>query len=353
VKVLFRLAPLTGFLLLFGCSSNSTASEDIAARVNGKEITMAELEKQLTRISNPEQPAPSPEDVEVLKFQVLGQMINDRILLEMAATSGLSTTDAEVDIKFTEIKTQYTEEQFDQMLKQQKMTVEDLKDEMRRTLTLEKLVTKEITSRIEVSDAEIGDFYEKNKASYNLPETYHIAHIMVTPVQDGRITNAKRDDAKTPGEALAKASRLLREIQGGMDFGVMAREWSEHSDSAPNGGDLGFGSLDDLAGIHPKLSEAVQRMKVGETSPLIETPYGFHILKLIQRDAGGQKDLKSPQVQAQIRQLITSRKEEILRAAFSETARNRAQINNYVAERLLANAGKVSVSVPAPAPAKP
>src|SRR5687767_1493180 len=103
-----------GAVLFAGCSSNSTASSDIVARVNGKEITTAELEKQFqARVNSAEQP-PSPEEIDALKFQLLGQMINDRILLEMAASQSLSATDAEVDTKFTEIKSQYTEEQFNE-----------------------------------------------------------------------------------------------------------------------------------------------------------------------------------------------------------------------------------------------
>jgi peptidyl-prolyl cis-trans isomerase SurA len=314
---------------------------------------MAELQKQLDRITDPEQPAPSPQELDVRRFQVLGQMINDRILLEMAAEEGLTATEAEVDTKFAEFKTQFTEEEFDKWLKQQNMSTDDLKEEMRRTLALEKLVTKKITSKIEVSDAEIQDFYEKNREGFNLPESYHLAHIMVTATADGRNTNAKGDDAKTPTEAVVKAHRLLREIQGGMDFGVTARDWSEDSDSAPNGGDLGFVPLSRLAEIHPRLSDAVKRMKVGETSSVIETPLGYHIFKLIQYDAGGQKELNNPQVQAQIRDLIRGRKEEILRAAFSETARNKAQINNYLADRLLASAGKAAeVAAPEKAPEK-
>jgi peptidyl-prolyl cis-trans isomerase SurA len=338
--------------LISACSSQSTASDDVVAQVNGKEISTAELEKQYqVRINGAEQ-QPSPEEADALKFQLLGQMINDRILLEMAAAGGLTATDAEVDSKFAELKTQYTAEQFEEMLKTQKMSVDDIKSEMRKSLTIEKLVNKEITNRIDTSDTEISDFYEKNKESFNLPESFHLAHIMVTPVQDGRVTNAKRDDAKTPADAQAKASRLLREIQGGMDFGVVARDWSEDSDTAPAGGDLNFRALADLNNIHPKLAEAVQRLKVGETSSVIETPYGYHILKLIERDAGGQKDLKNPQVQAQIRQAIFNRKEEILRAAFSEVARNKAEVKNYLADRLLANSGKVAApTAPAAAPA--
>src|SRR5262249_16842330 len=138
---------------------------------------------------------PAPEEIDELKLQLLNQMINDEILMEMASQAGLNATDAEVDVKFNDFKAQYnTEEQFQEALKQQKMTVEDIKTELRKSLTIEKLVNKEITSKITVTDAEIKALYEKNKPSFNLPEGYHIAHILVTPAPDPEIRNTKNDD---------------------------------------------------------------------------------------------------------------------------------------------------------------
>src|SRR5438093_1706397 len=102
------------------------------------------------------------------------------------------------------------------------MSADDIKAELRKSVTLEKLVNKEITSKITVSDAEIKDFYEKNKASFNLPEGYHIAHILVTPLPEPGQTNAKKDDAKTDDEARQKVARLLRDVQGGADFATTA-----------------------------------------------------------------------------------------------------------------------------------
>jgi peptidyl-prolyl cis-trans isomerase SurA len=138
----------------------------------------------------------------------------------------------------------------------------------------------------------------------------------------------------------------LRDIQGGQDFAVVARNYSEDPQSAPNGGDLNFNSLEDLEKIDPKLRQAVERLKIGESSPLIETRFGYHIFKLLERDPGGQKELSNPQVQTRIRQEIFSHKEQMLRAAFSEVARNKAQVNNYFAERLLDSAGKANSSLP-------
>src|SRR5436190_12912623 len=221
VKPVLLLALLAGLSLLAACGSDSSASADVVARVNGKDISTAQLEKQFqARITGAEQP-PAPEEVDELKLNLLSQMINDQIMLELAAQAGLTATDAEVDVKFSEFKTQYaTEEQFQEALKQQKMGADDIKAELRKSLTLEKLVNKEITSKITVSEAEIKGLYEKNKESFNLPEGYHIAHILVTPVADPQLRNTKGDDAKTPDEARAKATRLLKEIQGGKDFAV-------------------------------------------------------------------------------------------------------------------------------------
>ena len=335
------LSALAGFLFTASCSSNSSASDDVVARVNGKDIRTADLEKQFqNRLNSVEQP-PSPEEAQDAKLQLLSQMINDQILLEMASSAGLSATDAEVDVKFNEFKSQYTEEKFQELLKEQKITVDEIRAELRKSITIDKLINKEITSKISVSEAEIKSFYDKNKESFNLPESYHIAHILVTPVADPELRNGKNDDAKSPEEARTKASQLLRDLQSGQDFSTLARAYSEDPSSAAAGGDLNFQPLQAIESIDPRLAQAVQRMKTGQTFPqVIETRFGFHILKLLEKDAGGQKELSDPRVQAQVRQVIFSRKDQTLKAAFSEMARNKATVSNFLAERIFASAGK-------------
>src|SRR5262249_16029392 len=162
---------------------------------------------------------------------------------------------------------------------------------------------KEITSKISVSEAEIKAFYEKNKENFNLPEGFHIAHILVTPDVVPELNNTNKDDAKTPEEARQNAARLLREIQTDGTFPTIGRSYSEDPSTAPAGGDLNFQSAETIANTAPALAQAVKRMKVGETFPsIIETQFGFHILKLLEKDPGGQKDLSDPRVQAQVRQ---------------------------------------------------
>src|SRR5205807_8185982 len=218
MKCLTLSALIAGLLLTASCGSASKASAEVVARVNGKDITTTQLEKQFqNRLNGAEQP-PSSEEAQDLKLQVLNQMINDQILLGMASGANLSATDAEVDVKFNEFKSQYTEEKFKDLLKEQKMTVDDIRSELRKSITIDKLVNKEITSKISVTEGEIKDFYDKNKDSFNLPESYHVAHILVTPVADPQITNAKNDDAKSADQARQKSAQLLKQIQGGADF---------------------------------------------------------------------------------------------------------------------------------------
>jgi peptidyl-prolyl cis-trans isomerase SurA len=341
MKPLILSALLAGLLVTASCGSDSSASANVVARVNGKDITTTQLEKQVQVSLNGAGQPPSAEEQEDLKLQVLTQMINNEILLEQAAAANLNATDAEVDVKFNELKSQGTEEQFKEMLKNQKMTVDDIRSELRKNITIDKLVNKEITSKISVTDAEIKAFYDKNKDSFNLPESYHIAHILVTPVADPDLHNGNNDDAKTPEEAKAKSARLLKEIQGGRDFATVAKESSEDPSSGAAGGDLNFQPLQAIENIDPRLAQSVQKMRVGETFPqVIETRFGFHIVKLIEKDPGGQKDLSDARVQANVRQQIFNRKDQTLKNAFSEAARNKATVVNYLAQRILDNAGK-------------
>ena len=205
------------------------------------------------------------------------------------------------------------------------------KAELRKSITLDKLVNKEITAKITVSDAEIKDFYEKNKANFNLPEAYHVAHILVTPLAEPGQTNAKKDDAKTEDEARQKATRILKEIQGGADFATQARDYSEDAQSSQNGGDLDFQPVDSLTNLDPTFAQVVQKLKVGEVAPqLVKSRFGYHIVKLMEHEAGGQKELSDARVQAQIRQLIFNRKDQTLKSAFSEVARNNASVANFL-----------------------
>jgi peptidyl-prolyl cis-trans isomerase SurA len=313
----------------------------VEARVNGVPITTADLDLEFARAIAGATSVPGEEQTRDLELQLLSDMIGNRILLQIAADQQLTATDAEVDLRFSEFRSQYTEERFNELMEAQGSTVEDVRRDMREGLTIDKLINKEITSKISVTQAEIQEFFDANSQSFNLPESYRVSHVLVTPSTELTITNSTGDDAETSEEAAEKAQRLLPEIQGGRDFATVARESSEDPSTANVGGDLGFQPLEALAGVDPALADAVSGIRVGETYPrLVATQFGYHILKLVDRDPGGQKDLSDPRVEAQIRQVIFNRRDQLLRAAFFETIRNQAEVENFLARRILDEAGQ-------------
>ncbi len=332
---------LAGLLTLVfaSCQSAPKTGPDTAAVVNQTELKNAEVEKVYQNRLKQGGQTPSPEEASTLRLNILSQMINDEMLMQRAAADKLVATEDEVNVKFTEFKKEYTEEKFQQFLKDQGVTVEDIKKEIRKSATIEKLYNKEITSKISVSESEIKDYFAKNKASYNLPESWHVLHLLVTPFTDSQITNARNDDAKTDEAARQKVMGLLKRILSGEDFAIVARDYSEDSSSAQSGGDLRLLTLQQLEAVDPRFRQAVQSLKVGETfSSPIPTKYGYHLVKLIEKEAGGQHELTDPKVQADTRQAIFNRKETLLKTAYLEAVRNQTVVKNLLAQKILADA---------------
>jgi len=332
-------------LVLSSCQSAPRTGPDTAAIVNQTEIRNAEVEKVYQNRLKQGGQTPSAEEASTLRLNILSQMINDEMLMQRASADKLVATDDEVNVKFTEFKKDYTEEKFQQFLKDQGVTAEDIKKEIRKSATIEKLYNKEITSKISVSEGEIKDFFAKNKANYNLPESWHVLHLLVTPFPDSQITNSRNDDAKTDETARQKVVGLLKRILSGEDFSIVARDYSEDSSSAQSGGDLRLLSSQQLDAIDPRFRQAVQSLKVGETfSSPVPTKYGYHLVKLIEKEAGGQHELTDPKVQADTRQAIFNRKETLLKTAYLEAVRNQTIVKNLLAQKILSDAAGSGVS---------
>jgi peptidyl-prolyl cis-trans isomerase SurA len=332
-------------LVFSSCQSAPRTGPDTAAIVNQTEIRNAEVEKVYQNRLKQGGQTPSAEEASTLRLNILSQMINDEMLMQRAAADKLVATDDEVNVKFTEFKKDYTEEKFQQFLKDQGVAAEDIKKEIRKSATIEKLYNKEITSKISVSEGEIKDFFAKNKANYNLPESWHVLHLLVTPFPDSQITNSRNDDAKTDEAARQKVVGLLKRILSGEDFSIVARDYSEDSSSAQSGGDLRLLSLQQLDAIDPRFRQAVQSLKVGETfSSPVPTKYGYHLVKLIEKEAGGQHELTDPKVQADTRQAIFNRKETLLKTAYLEAVRNQTIVKNLLAQKILSDAAGSGVS---------
>lgn len=342
MKFRFLVLAALAVCAVASCKKEMAPGPDVWAIVNGKEIMRDEVEKNFRSRLNPDSPAPSHEEALSLKLSILDELINSEILLERANKMNLAASDAEVEGKFTESKSPYTEEEFQRKLKDSGLTVDDLKSDIRRQVSIQKLLNREVVAKISITDQDIADFYNQNRAQFNLVEPqYHIAQIVVTPRPDASIHNRKNDKASNEAEAGRKAAMLSQRLSAGADFAQLATDYSEDATSS-TGGDLGYNPESSFNRSDPLLKRTVLAMKPGEVSHPIQLRDGrYVILKLMGKETAGQRQLSDTQVREGIRQMLRNRQEQLLRAAYLTAARDESHVTNYLAREVLESAGKL------------
>jgi len=312
-----------------GCKSSPPAN--VAATVNGRAITYPELDKVYKSQYTATTENVNDDLTYTQKLEVLRSLIDNEMM----------ATDADVETKLNELRTPYTKEQFDQQLKARNMTVDELKVQLRKDLSVQKLLNKEITSKINITDADVSSFYTANRKEFNLAEArIHLMQIVVTPVADPNARNLKGDKAKNDDEARKKIQALEARLKQGQDFAMLAQNYSEDPNTAANGGDLGYVPESALGKTGPELSKLILNLQPGQLSPILKTDDGYRIIKMVSRETAGQRELGDPRVQQSIRENLLTRKDQLLKSAYYEIARNEAKIANYVARSVMDNAGK-------------
>jgi len=336
------LAALVACAFGAGCRREIAPGPDVWAVVNGKEILREDVEKIFRSRVTADAPTPSQEEALSLQLSILDELVNSEILLQRANKMNLVASDAEVEDKFTESKSPYTEEEFQKKLKDTGLSVDDLRSDIRRQLSIQKLLNREVVAKISITDQDISDFYNKNRAQFNVTEPqYHVAQIVITPRADPTVHNRKNDKAANEAEAGRKAAMLIQKLNAGADFAELAADYSEDA-SASTGGDLGFQPQSSFNKSDPVLKNAVLSLKPGGvTQPIHVKDGGYIILKLVAKEASGQRELSDVQVQQAIRDALRTRKEQLLRSAYLVEARDEAHVTNYLARQILEFAGKL------------
>ncbi len=340
-----------------GCKQKAQPSPDVWAVVNGQEIKRDDVEKYYRTQVSPDGPEPSQEEALSLKLKVLDELISNEILLERAKKLNLEASDGEVEDKFTERKSPYTEDEFQRQLKDRGVSVDDWKRDLRRELSITKLLNREVVAKITITDQDVTDAYNSNKAQFNVVEPlYRISEIVVTPRKESQIRNLKNDDATNEVEAQRKIKMLEDKLNSGADFAQLAMDYSEDMNSSAMGGDLGYIPESSLNQADPTLKKVVLGMRAGQVSPPMATQSKdgprIVILKLISRESPGQRNISDPQVQQTIRDALRNHKEQLLRAAYLTIARDEARVTNYLAQQVIEAAGKLPDAAKTNFPAK-
>lgn len=324
-------------LTLTGCPGRVGA--DLMAKVNGYKVNRSELDKSYNRQVAGATQKLSSEQEQALRLQILQQIINQQLYLQKAEKLGIVATDEEVENRIN--KASFTKEEFAKRLEEMGLSEDDYRQEIRKSLTIEKLLNKEIASKVSISDADIQSYYNEHKSQFNVIEPqYYLAHIFVSAkpnIPSGAVPNKAQNDA----QAHDKIRTIYHRLESGEDFATVASKYSEDVDTARSGGELGAIPESQLKAIEAPTRDAVLKLKPNaftEVVPVTTPVPGYRIVKLLGKEAAGQRDLSDPSVQQLIRNQLRNQREQYLRAAYDENVRDSAEIRNYYVEQILKNA---------------
>jgi peptidyl-prolyl cis-trans isomerase C len=291
---------------------------EVLARVNGEKIERWEFDNAVKRMeARAGGPVPPDKRDEVLRG-VLDQLVAYHLLAQESRARKLAVADADVDARLADIKKSFpTEEAFKQGIAAQGLTLDQLKSQAKTSLEVAKVIDSEVNSKVAVQDPEVKNFYDQNLDRFKQGDSVHAAHILIGLPQN------PTPEAKS--EAKAKATAVLKTVKAGGDFATLARANSQDSGSAQNGGDLGFFPKGQMT---PAFEEAAFKLKPGTTSGLVETPFGFHIIKVLERRPP--RTAPFEEVSGQIKDFLTQGQREQKLEQFVESVKKKGKIEILV-----------------------
>ncbi len=260
VLVVLLLATVVGAVVV-------NQRSEVVATVNGEKITKQELYDAFVANGG---------------ASILEQLISERLIAQEAAKLGIEVTDAEVQQEIDRlIEENYygMKEYYEQALAQYGITEELLKDNIRTDLQLSAIVR----SKIEVSEAEVEEYFRENQDDFNIPEEIDVRHILV--------------------ETEEEAEEVLALLRAGEDFAELAKEHSQDPGSADKGGALGFNGRGSFV---KEFEDAAFALPVGEYSEPVTTEHGYHIIEVLERKEA--KEVEFADVKEQVKEALIEEK---------------------------------------------
>jgi peptidyl-prolyl cis-trans isomerase C len=245
---------------------------EVIADCNGDKIPKAEFENAVRSVEQRAGGAVPPEKRDELYRGVLEDLVAYRLLKQEVKQRQMVVPDAEVDARIAAFKQQAgSEANFKEMLRAQQVTEAKLRDDARSDLLVNKLLEQEVNQKVLVKPSDISAFYEKNPDRFQQGESMRASHILV-------IVPAGADD-KARAALKARADAALTAARAGQDFAKLARQYSQDA-SAQRGGDLGFFPKGQMV---PQFDAAAFALAPGQISGLVETQFGYHVIKATEK----------------------------------------------------------------------
>ena len=265
---------------------NTAKSPDaVLVTVNGVDITERQLNElikpyleQLAKQANLP-PAFLEQRKKQLREQALPEMIRMQLLNEQVKLANIVVTDQDVTNEIMRVASQQkppaTLEEFQQKMEAYGYNFEQLKSQIRTVLGQQKLMTQQYPDEAKFTEEDAKAYYEKTKARYDIPEQVRASHILITT----DLSDPNADPNQVKATARAKAEDLLKQVKEGADFAALAKTHSGCT-SAPRGGDLDFFPRGKMV---PAFDKVAFELEVGKISDIVETQFGFHIIKVTDR----------------------------------------------------------------------
>jgi foldase protein PrsA len=303
-------AALVALLVLAGVAATgckATPSATAIATVNGVEIPKSAVDTQINQMKKA-----SPASFEgttgaqvesQYRAQVLSSLIQLQLIKEAAKSLGVSVTTKQIDDYVTQLQAQYGgAAALDTAMKAAGFDMATLRDQISNNLLADAVSSKVTTGAISVTDAQIKTYYDTNKSQFATPAQVHAEHILVATADK------------------AKATKILGEVKAGGDFAALAKANSTDPGSKDSGGDLGWAAP---SAYVTQFADAVSAMKVDEVR-MVQTTYGWHIIKLLGRRAAAQQTLAD--ATAQIKQTLEQTKRSELFGTYISDLQAKAKI---------------------------
>ncbi len=247
-------------------------AETRAAVVNGTVISKSDLDKEIARTEQRIQGMGYTLDEAKraeMHQQVLDELIGAELLFQESKAKGITVDKATLAARMDELKKKFpTDAEFKAMLTKFNLTEAGISAKMGQVMAIEQLIEAQVASKVTITDADMKKFYDGNPTSFAMPDQVRARHILIKLEKDA--------DEKAKKAAKEKIEQLLAQAKKGGDFAELATKNSQDSGSAEKGGDLGFFSKEQM--VAP-FADAAFALKAGEISPVVESPFGFHIIK--------------------------------------------------------------------------
>jgi peptidyl-prolyl cis-trans isomerase C len=259
-----------------------TSGQEPVARVNGTVISAIELKRASKVMMAGQRGAQvTPDQQKELDKQAVQQLISAELLYQAAQKLEVKDLDKQIETKLAQGKARFTNEQdFAKAIKDLEMDEKDLRDYTRRDLLISNFVEKTIVPKVVVAEADAKKFYDENSDKFTKAEAVKASHILL-----GVDQKATAEEKKTARE---KAEKLRKELAAGADFAALAKANST-CPSSQQGGDLGYFGKGQMV---PPFEKAAFDLKPGEMSDIVETQFGYHIIKLTEKKPAEKVEFK-------------------------------------------------------------